>query len=275
MSKKDYLVCVDSDGCAMDTMNSKHEQCFGPAMIQVWELEEKKQEVQRCWNRINLFSETRGINRFVALTMVLKEQGLACDMDGFAEFKEWTETTDELSADSLRKWMTIHDSPCCRKAYEWTHLVNEKIVRMPREDNKAFPGVREILCCIHQKADVAVVSSANLAAVEEEWDQESLLPFVDMLMTQEAGNKASCIRKLLEKGYRHKNVLMIGDAPGDLLAARENQVLFYPILPGREEESWQRLKDTILACFFDGSYEGAIERQMEQEFHLHLSASES
>ena len=28
--KHDYLICVDSDGCAMDTMDSKHMLCFGP-----------------------------------------------------------------------------------------------------------------------------------------------------------------------------------------------------------------------------------------------------
>ena len=28
--KRDYLICVDSDGCAMDTMNCKHIHCFGP-----------------------------------------------------------------------------------------------------------------------------------------------------------------------------------------------------------------------------------------------------
>ena len=27
---KPFLLCVDSDGCAMDTMNIKHFRCFGP-----------------------------------------------------------------------------------------------------------------------------------------------------------------------------------------------------------------------------------------------------
>ena len=36
--KHDFLVCVDSDGCAMDTMNCKHIQCFGPCMVSEWGL---------------------------------------------------------------------------------------------------------------------------------------------------------------------------------------------------------------------------------------------
>ena len=31
--QKEYLICVDSDGCAMDTMDSKHITCFGPCLI--------------------------------------------------------------------------------------------------------------------------------------------------------------------------------------------------------------------------------------------------
>ena len=38
--KHDFLVCVDSDGCAMDTMNCKHFHCFGPCMVMEWGLDE-------------------------------------------------------------------------------------------------------------------------------------------------------------------------------------------------------------------------------------------
>jgi hypothetical protein len=34
--KHDFLVCVDSDGCVMDTMNCKHFHCFGPCMVAEW-----------------------------------------------------------------------------------------------------------------------------------------------------------------------------------------------------------------------------------------------
>ena len=62
--KKEFLVCIDSDGCAMDTMNSKHFYCFGPCMIEEWDLLPWKDEVQRRWNEVNLYTMTRGINRF-------------------------------------------------------------------------------------------------------------------------------------------------------------------------------------------------------------------
>lgn len=34
--KKEFLICVDSDGCAMDTMDLKHTRCFGPCLTAEW-----------------------------------------------------------------------------------------------------------------------------------------------------------------------------------------------------------------------------------------------
>ena len=56
VKKHDYLVCVDSDGCVMDTMNCKHFHCFGPCMVTEWGLEAWKDEILDRWNVINLFS---------------------------------------------------------------------------------------------------------------------------------------------------------------------------------------------------------------------------
>ena len=42
--KHEYLVCVDSDGCVMDTMNCKHFHCFGPCMVDQWGLQEWREE---------------------------------------------------------------------------------------------------------------------------------------------------------------------------------------------------------------------------------------
>ena len=61
---KEFLVCVDSDGCAMDTMEVKHRKCFAPKAIEVWELENIEKRFLEIWNNVNLYSKTRGINRF-------------------------------------------------------------------------------------------------------------------------------------------------------------------------------------------------------------------
>lgn len=65
--KKEWLVCVDSDGCAMDTMDSKHHQAFCPQLIRVYGLEEYAGLITPHWMEVNLYSRTRGVNRFKGL----------------------------------------------------------------------------------------------------------------------------------------------------------------------------------------------------------------
>ena len=68
-SKHSHLICVDSDGCAMDTMDIKHFRCFGPAMVEEWSLTPWQEEILQRWNNTNLYSMTRGINRFQGLSI--------------------------------------------------------------------------------------------------------------------------------------------------------------------------------------------------------------
>jgi hypothetical protein len=65
-------------------------------------------------------------------------------------------------------------------------------------------------------------------------------------------------------------MLMIGDAPGDFKAAKSNHALFYPIIPGLEEVSWQRLYEEALDRFFAGKYAGAYEAKLVKEFDASL-----
>ena len=53
--KKEWLVCVDSDGCAMDTMDSKHHQAFCPQLIRVYGLEEYAGLITPHWMEVNLY----------------------------------------------------------------------------------------------------------------------------------------------------------------------------------------------------------------------------
>ena len=63
--KKDFLVCIDSDGCAMDTMNLKHYRAFGPELVKIFNLQDHAEPILHYWNKINLFSKKRALNRFI------------------------------------------------------------------------------------------------------------------------------------------------------------------------------------------------------------------
>ncbi|MFW5710089.1 MAG: HAD family hydrolase, partial [Bacteroidota bacterium] len=70
--------------------------------------------------------------------------------------------------------------------------------------------------------------------------------------------------------YEDDRIMMIGDAPGDLRAARDNGVLFFPVNPGHEEESWERFHNEGLNKFLNGKYKGDYERMLIEEFESYL-----
>ena len=39
------LICVDSDGCAIDSMTIKHERAFGPALVNEWQLDTYSEKI--------------------------------------------------------------------------------------------------------------------------------------------------------------------------------------------------------------------------------------
>lgn len=274
--KHDYLVCVDSDGCAMDTMNCKHILCFGPCMVTEWGLEQWKEEILERWNVINLFSMTRGINRFKGLAMALGEiNEKYTPIQGVAVLQEWAAHAPTLSNDGVAKAAAECNDPagkkCLEKALSWSKAVNAGIVQLPEELKIPFKGAREGLAAAGIFADVAVVSSANRDAVEEEWTQHKLLDHVDILLAQDCGSKAHCIARMLEFGYAPDHVLMVGDAPGDCDAAEANGVWYYPILVNRETESWTELRETALAKLFSCEFE-AYQAEKKQQFLKNLGA---
>ncbi len=269
---KDFLVCVDSDGCAMDTMDIKHIRCFGPCMVEEWGLEEWREPILKRWNEINLYQKTRGINRFKALALILTEihhnYVRINDLDNLVY---WADHAKELSNSSLEAAAEEADSISMRKALNWSKQVNKKIDELPDEEKKPFVGVKAALEEIHKYADVAIVSSANRKAVLDEWGKEGLLECTDIVMAQDCGSKSHCISTLKQSGYADDHVLMVGDAPGDLQAAEKNQVLFYPILVKREQESWKELAEKGLQVFLTGQYENGYEKEKIEQFWSNLS----
>jgi phosphoglycolate phosphatase-like HAD superfamily hydrolase len=270
---KDYLVCIDSDGCAMDTMEVKHRKCFGPVAVEVWGLEEVEEKFLSVWNRVNLYSRTRGINRFKGLVRTFEEmEALGYSMPDFEDIRKWTEESKELSNPALVRTLAAGKSPQLDLTMTWSLKVNEGIEALAGED-RPFPKVLEGLAAIHPHADIAIVSSANGKAVFEEWTRHGLAPYVELMCGQEAGSKAHCIGAVKALGdYSLDRVLMVGDAPGDLAAAKENGVLFYPIIAGQEKESWETLVETAMDKFLTGTFSGDYQDSLVDSFDKSLEA---
>lgn len=260
------LVCVDSDGCVMNTMNEKHQKVFCPELIRAFGLEAYARTVRDLWEEVNLRGVTRGINRFKGMVLVFERlyERTGVQVPGLSRIRKWTESAGELSNPALESEVRRTESADLERALEWSLSVNRKIAACAQM-GAPFDGAEEALRAIREAADTAVVSSANAEALHDEWTRCGLARWIDVMLGQEVGTKAACIAAMLGKGYDRGNVLMVGDAPGDLDAAQENGVLFYPILVDREAESFKRFSEEALARFCAGTYAGSYQEGLIRE----------
>ena len=265
--KNEFLVCVDSDGCAMDTMEIKHRRCFAPEMIKTWNLTEREDYILNLWYDLNLYTQTRGINRFKGLAetfKIISKEGV--EIEDLDSILNWVETTNELSNNSLLREIEKTDSKGLKMTYEWSLNVNKSIEELPKGD-EPFEGVSEGLEALSKKVDVAVVSSANGEALNDEWGRHDYIKYLTALLGQEAGTKQHCIAELKKKGYDTEKVLMVGDAPGDLQAAKNNNVRYYPILVGKEKFSWERLVNEAVPKLMNGTFDEEYQNELIKEFN--------
>ncbi|MGL4913766.1 MAG: HAD family hydrolase [Romboutsia sp.] len=265
--EKEFLVCVDSDGCAMDTMEIKHRECFAPEMIKTWELFEKEDYILNIWYDLNLYTQTRGINRFKGLVetfKIISKEGI--EIEDLDSIVKWVETTKELSNNSLKREIEKTDSKCLKMAHSWSVNVNKSIETLPQDD-EPFENVKSGLEGIAKVADVAVVSSANGEALDSEWNRHDLVKYLKVLLGQEAGTKQYCIGELKKQGYDCDKILMVGDAPGDLQAAKKNGVKFYPILVNKEGYSWDKLLNEAVPKLINNTFDKTYQEQLIKEFN--------
>ena len=117
-----------------------------------------------------------------------------------------------------------------------------------------------------------VISQTTGEALRREWAENSIDTYVRLIAGQEIGSKAEQLQFAAAGKYPREKILMIGDAPGDYKAAKANKALFFPVVPGREEQSWQRLFERV-GRFFGGKFAGGYEKELFAEFDASLPAT--
>lgn len=263
MSKR-FLVCIDSDGCALDVMEIKHKECFCPAYISSFGLQAVSKYAREVWEFANLYSRWRGVNRFLVLLKALEllaERREVQERDfvppALNELRSYVEEGRPLNNSGIEAYLEEHpDSEEMRQVLAWSCDVNKRIKEMVYGVSP-FPYVKESLKWLAHEADIVVVSAAQQSALEREWGEQGLLAYVTAVKGQEWGTKKEIIAALKER-YEPGHVLMIGDALGDRDAAHANGVLFYPICPEQEAWSWKRFPEAA-AAFLNGSYSVEME----------------
>ena len=273
-----FFVGVDSDGCAFDTMGIKQRECFCPWLIGYFALQPVAQAARECKEFADLFSKTRGANRHKTTKRILSELLPNHPMTRARNFKvpqyrhyfAWVDSPSSLlSNDGLRQAIEKASDSEVKEELElalaWSERVNWAIEETVK-DMPPFPFVRESLEKIRQVADVIVVSGTPCEALRREWEEHDIAQYAEIIAGQEMGNKAQHLEYATKGRYEKDHVLMIGDAPGDMEAAKANGALFYPINPGEEIESWKRFYDEAFDKFLNDEYTGEYEEKVISEF---------
>jgi phosphoglycolate phosphatase-like HAD superfamily hydrolase len=258
----EFFIGIDSDGCAFDTMEVKHKECFIPNIIKFYRLAAISKYAREAAEFLNLYSKWRGINRFPGLVMVMDLLAERLDvvrrrprLPALSGLRSWITKETRLSNPALAARVQATADPDLELALCWSEAVNRSISEIVGEV-PPFPFVRECLESMQGKADVMVVSATPREALEREWSEHGLLGQVALLAGQELGSKKEHLALAAAGRYEPAKILMVGDAFGDWDAARACGALFYPIAPGCEEESWQRFFEEALPRYFAGNYAG-------------------
>ncbi len=266
----DFLVGIDSDGCAFDTMEVKHKECFIPNTINCYNLQGVSKYAREAAEFVNLYSKSRGINRFPALVETLQwlQQRPEVAARGVQVvvppgLLAWMEKETKLANPALEAAVQATGDADLKQALAWSLAVNETVEKIVR-GVPPFPYLRESLEKLAGKADMLVVSATPDEALTREWEEHNLKQYVAGICGQETGTKKETLA--VAKKYPKDHVLMIGDAPGDHQAAVANDTLFYPINPGAEEASWRRFCDEGVQKFLDGTFAGDYQQALLDEF---------
>ena len=275
--EKEYFIGIDSDGCVFDSMELKHKECFCPAFINHFKLQGASRYARETWEFVNLYSKTRGVNRFKAVVEsirllgerpeVRKRIGSLIATDAL---EAWIEVETSLSAGVLEQYLEWFDGePKSReflvRCLAWSNDVKDAVERIVHD----LPPITEAataLAVMAEKADCMVVSQTPSGDLVREWREHDIDRFVRMIAGQEQGTKAEHLDLAAGGKSAAGKVLMIGDAPGDQKSAEEYGFLFYPIIPGNEAASWQELLDEGLDRFFNGQFAGAYQEKVLDTF---------
>jgi phosphoglycolate phosphatase-like HAD superfamily hydrolase len=272
----EYFIGIDSDGCVFDSMEVKQKEFFIPNALKCFDLFAISRLVRETWEFVNLYSTYRGVNRFPAMIKVFdllaernEVRASGCKLPDFSYLKEWVTKETKLSNANLRKHYESNPDPDLEKVVIWTEAVNQDIGEW-LHDIPAFIDSMKTIEKIASFADSIVVSQTPLDALKREWEEHDLKKFVRLIAGQEHGTKAEHITFAAKSKYPDDKILLIGDALSDLDAAKDNGVLFYPVIPGREDNSWKRLLDEGLEQFVKGTFEGNYEDSLINEFRKSL-----
>lgn len=278
---KPFFVGLDSDGCVFNSMEVKHNDCFSVNVVKHFGLAAISRQVHEAWDFVNLYSQSRGCNRFKALLDVMdllsempKVRAAGVKVPSLPALRAWCKEESKLGNPTLANKIAASAGEARTElelVMAWSQGVNAFVKDIVKE-LPPFQGARRTLEALVGKADVLVVSATPAEALDREWAEHGIDEYVSLIAGQEMGSKVEHLSLAAKGKYPSDAILMVGDAPGDLKAAQAVGALFFPINPGDEEASWSKLVEEGLPRFFEKTYAGGFEAGLIAAFMERLPA---
>jgi len=231
---------------------------------------------------------TTGCNRFIAIQLTLTAlqnrkdvqrilQERHAELPNTKLLNEYIDYTKEkklgLGNPSLEEFLNLNSKNLAiYKLLGWSEAVNRMFPHISAKI-PPFDKVRECLKLMSQHADILIVSKTPYVDLANYWEAQGIAKSVQIIAGQEMGSKGHHIEIAKEAGkYEDDQVLMIGDGGGDLKAVKENNGLFYPTPPGREQEAWNNFSEAFQR-FIKKEYKGEFEDKLLETFKKSLLTS--
>jgi phosphoglycolate phosphatase-like HAD superfamily hydrolase len=255
-------IILDSAGTVLDSMGLRHSLAYFPSFADAFFRGSDRGALEEVWSYVALRSPSRSANRFRLLASALRlarrhprisarherEEETAAALD------HWIASGSPQTAAGLDRALRDKSfAAALVPAAIWSLDVDARLSALPPP--RAFDGAAEALRAMAGRARIVVAGEGRSQDTERDWRRAGLLGSAlglgEIVFVGEEGGSVMEIAQAA-KLYARGPVLVVGDSPVELEAARSSGTSFYPIRPGRERESWQKLVKDYFPAFVKG-----------------------
>lgn len=234
-----FLVVIASEGALFDPEPAE-TLCFFPAFVQFFGGKIAEPALAEVWRFVRLESRFRGGNRYrcldEALRLLERRPEAAAERSRLrasaSALEAWLASELEPRPEGLEAATKNGRRPALARILAWSEAVDAAIGALPPA--QAYPGALLALPRLAQGSEL------RLAAAPRPGNRASL---------RRLGVRFSCHGFPLSEGPR---ILVVGDTASALEIARRERLSFFPIVPGREDESWAALAGAGFSRFLQG-----------------------
>ena len=198
-AKHDFFIGIDSDGCVFDSMEIKHKECFTPMFIKHHNLQAVSKYAREVWDFVNLYSKTRGANRFPALIRsldLLRERSEVkarhVSVPSYPALEDWVNRESKLGNATLASEVEGGNEGLSH-IKTWSDSINEQVSDIVH-GVPPFPLLKETLDKSLNRADMMVISQTPCDALEREWAEHNISKYVEIIAGQEMGTKTEHLK---------------------------------------------------------------------------------